>query len=384
MITNVQKGGIALALAILSDNIKLTRYNFPACKNNSIYTFNGEDLSFTIDFSKENNYDEVFRSILHSLLSERQINYIPTITDLEDEKLALKKVTDVTNSFLKEDKQVIVDKAEKLATFISDSSWLNEEYVVNDYAIATIASTILDKNENSKLKIDELMNILTQAEMDRIARLTSFFSLLNLDYTLQKPFDGDISVIDKDIIRFLTLCRINKKIRMTISMNGKIDNVIDISIQIPKKSPKLFKFYIHDKQSIAEDFYNLREKVYNSLISEEDKNLSIEEKERLIFEDIKETGIKPLSLTTSNSYIDSIQNGKINYGRDQSILGAILLNVASLDGGFGVVEDLSDTNSLSYDIIKDAFDNNYDNLIKCPSLGIRLSQQIQDEFGRSK
>ena len=207
------------------------------------------------------------------------------------------------------------------------------------------------------------MNILTHAGIDRIARLTSFFSLLNLDYTLQKPFDGDISVIDKDIIRFLTLCRINKKISMTISMNGKIDNIIDISIQIPKKSPKLFKFYIHDKQSIAEDFNNLREKVYNSLISEEDKNLSIEEKERLIFEDIKETGIKPLSLTTSNSYIDSIQNGKINYGRDQSILGAILLNVASLDGGFGVVEDLSDTNSLSYDIIKDAFDNNYDNYL---------------------
>lgn len=386
LLTNIQKGGIAFALAILSNDIKLSRYKFSAAKNNSVYTINFDGLDYTINFAEEQNYDELFRNILHHLLKERQVNYIPTIFDLENERLALKKVTDVTNSFLNgemSELDQVTGKLEKLIDFISDASFLNEEYTINDYAINILSKTILDKYEISKTTTADLLQILTCTGQDRKTRVGLYLDMMNVNFALDKPFEGDTSDIDKEISRFICLCMLNKNVKMTIITNSKLDNVIEVTIQVPKKSPKRMKLFIHDKQSLVEEFNNFRDKVYNLLVDEDSANLTTEEKENIIFEDMKANGIVYFSSKITSAYIDGIRSGKFNYGRDQQLFGSIILNIASMEGGFGEVEDLSDINSLSIENIRETFDNNYNSLLRNPSLAIQTVDRIQGELGQA-
>ena len=140
---------------------------------------------------------------------------------------------------------------------------------------------------------------------------------------------------------------------------------------------------IHTRESFSRDFEEFRTQFYDSILSSNGysniENLKTEEKDEFVCPIIlsrKDNGKEYLQ-----TFKKSIEDNRVNFGRDSLILSAVALNVLSLRGEDKSLPDLTDWEKYSTKDISNAFAQNYDMVQKNPSLAYQIVNRM---FGRKK
>ena len=173
----------------------------------------------------------------------------------------------------------------------------------------------------------------------------------------------------------MTLCLLSQDVRTAINFNNLLDNTIVFKTKSNNNKRQLF---LHDRITAKKEFDEFKKCLYDDIL---DMNgyiqidtMTAEEKEDAVFDSIKSN--PELHTKFLSFYRDCLINNKMNYGRDQKILGATALNIVSILGRDSIVTNLSDLSKQSNNKLRATFSQNYDLISEKPSIALQSINKI--------
>ena len=388
---------MSIALAIVSENLDLTKFGFQLAQNTNLYNIKSKssDLDYYINLREDKDCAEMFNNILLHVCKERNIKNLPTLEELQqNDGLALRKFLDVMNSFLYrsaadsgknvqqlKDYSRIQTTLEELSKHSLNANMLNQEAFVLSEVRFLINHMIFEKfNSFERTSQDELLTYLSASNMYN-AHTNNFFAK-EYNWIFEPKETNPSPDFDKQIAELLTLCLLSTDVRTSISFNNQLDNTIEIKAKINNNENQLF---LHDRVSAQNDFEKFKTSVYDEILLENgynsDNSMTNEGKDETVFDIIKSKADVPK--TYLNFYKDCLVDGKMNYGRDRKIMGAVALNIISILGKDTHVANLSNIRSQSNGKLRNAFRQNYDLISGNPSIALQIINKIMTEDKRN-
>ena len=396
-LNNNQKTSLSIALALMSKDIEFSRYNIKAVQNKSVYTINNHGgINYTIDFSNNKNSNQMFRDLIYYLSVERDMDICPTLEELKNDDLALTQFAKILNSFIdhgpddtvldyqkkKYEVTQLLNKIKTVAEMSEVANILNDEFLTLDSASFILHQCIVNKFDKNTLNDEEdVISWLEACQEGNKIHINEFKTLNEINWVDEKkttyPHTSD--AFNKNIAKLITLCILNPEVFCAIEAIGQFDNTIQFRTLFNTSYDS--QMFIHDRQHAVTDFMNFRRNLYDQILNKngftETENIKDSEKEKIVFDIIK-TNPK-INIGYFGYYKSAMEDLSINFGRDQRILGAVALNLASVMGGYNITNDLSNLKDMDFDEVSDIFNRNYELISRHPSIALQVINIIENE-----
>ena len=390
-LNNHNKAVMSLALAILSENLSFSRYSMRQAQCSDIYKIKSKDgsIDYLFDFKNTKDFDSMFRNLLHEVLTERSKTRVPTIDELNDDELALKKFVQITNSFVtcpKDQKSLEFTKFHQdqiriqnhlfaLCEMAEEANILNGGVDILTATLFILDKLVLYNTKNNTLeKVNDFkvyLNTCSEGGKSALDDLKKDQRWIGSNEA--KTIDHDLG---KEIAKLMTYNLMSKDIDTQLDANEKLNNTLMLS-SIFSNGQEL-TLYVHDRECLSKDIDLYKCDLFNEIMSRngftQPNAYDPKIKEAFtvsILKDELNTNKKFLA-----AYENCIDNGYFNFGRDQYIVGAVALNILGLNGLDEDSHDLETLDGKGSEEIINIFANNYERILKDPLLAYRKIQKV--------
>jgi len=237
ILINIKNEKIIFSYKTSNSNISSDLINTNIISNN--------ELIFSDIYIKENN------KILSSFIKELAIQYHVNTCVISKTELAplvlslLKKATDITNIYLKDEENLTYAIVESLIS-------LKHIRNLNCYAIQPFMIELLDQNNINVESRSEILYISNFMESNNLIRYSNIYYKTNVRI--------NIPLVDNDIKDFEDFCKINKYLK-TVHINkietAEIEKLVQILINTNKKNIRIIIHENLQDEKIAEYLHKL-------------------------------------------------------------------------------------------------------------------------------
>ena len=369
-ITNEHKKSLSMALAIVSDAFTITRYSIPRAGNLNMYNIKSTDgeIDYTINFNQDEDYDEMFRDILLKAVEQySDTRRVPTLDELDDNGLAIKKVVEVFNSVKNdavyaEEKDMLDNSMFRLSNdLVSFCNWgENSNYINGEIRTTSDTAAFLD------ILVDKCLTFGQSASSADIAQAMieseGNYRLHNMQLASDHAWivrnkQTTSREDEKKLVKILTYLNMYQDVNTNINTHKQFDNLISLNAMF--NNGENHQFVIHDRVQLGEDIDRFSDEMYTAILNHagyiniEDKTL--EQKEGLAFSVIRNAICDPKAFLLG--YKRAVEEGAFNFGRDSRVMCAVALNVlAASDNGDNTLKHIEEFSTT--DIAK-IFDYHY-------------------------
>lgn len=405
MLSNLQKASISALLCIMDGDIELTRYNIKKAKNSSIYNIKSKNgkLNHYIDFVKDENVDEVFRDVVRQVYNKRigadhPIEYfsdnfsINCIVDIINEYTNL----DITNLTNADEMQANFDRlgdvVDNLTTLYAAQCNYSTKEPIFIQMIGDLCEEIRTYiMSGEKMSYGTLFDTLENFETAATNNLKNHIANEHAKWVFEKDKQSINSLINKHRAKILTMAILSRDINPGIFLATRFDNTLGVSMKPadPQYNNKAFDTFFHNKKHSELDMIKFREDFCNLFLDirgfDKLKSSPLPQKESVVFECIKEDHSnssiidKNINELKANDLFDSYLDvlGKINYGDDQTLYSAIVLNIACTQGKTNISHDLSNLESFTAEEVFKIFNLNYDIVKENPTAALQAINNLK-------
>lgn len=414
MFSNLQKASLSALLSIMDGDIELIRYNLKKAKNASLYNIKAKDGSFNyfIDFSKDENVDDLFRDVVRKVYNNVSNNDFPI--EYFSDNFAINCVVDIVNDYINldtdklsnyEKMQSNYDRLGIYLDYLTDIYQSEANYATKEPVFIQLTGDLCEEiqyymtsGENTKMTYGTLQDTLETFETSASDNLKQHIINENAKWVRRAERPSINSYNNKQRAKLLTMALLSHDVQPQVFLATRFDNTLGIKIQPinPKYSDKSVQSFFHNKKHCEVDTLNFKRDFYDMFLDirgfERAKSAQIQSKESLIFECIKENFSKESLIDRTfneinakrlfQSYKDILQ--RINFGADHTIFSSAVLNVASIQGDTGVTKNISDLYNYTAEEIAEFFDRNYELVEQDPTITLKAINNLQKNKNKKK
>ena len=346
-ISNEHKKSLSMALAIVSDAFSITRYSIPRAGNLNMYNIKSNDgeIDYTINFNQDEDYDDMFRDILLKAVEQySDTRRVPTLDELDDNGLAIKKVVEVFNS-VKDDAVNAEEKEDFDVNMFRLSNDLVEfcnwgehsNYTNGEIRTTSDAAAFLDSFVDKGLTFG---NNVSSADIAKaMIESDENYKIHNMKMAVHQPWmirnkQRTSREDEKKLVKILTYLNMYQDVNTDINTYKDLGNLMNLNSMF--NNGENHQFIVHDRVLLGEDIDQFSDEMYTAILNHagyiniEDKTL--EQKEGLAFSVIRNAIADPKDFLLR--YKIAVEDGVFNFGRDSRVMCAVALNVlASSDNG---------------------------------------------------